>query len=95
VATVRLIPPVGLAATSKVNGRTYTCAAGATIDVLDFDAGSLTAQGWLASGLAVGVSAARPVNPPIGTVFNDTSVGAAVIYVGKGVWAHHANGSSV
>jgi hypothetical protein len=95
MATVRLIPPGGNATTSKVCGRTYFCAAGATLDVISFDADALCAQGWIASGTNVGATAARPVNPPIGTVYTDTTVAGAVVYLGKGVWAHHLTGAAV
>jgi hypothetical protein len=101
MATVRLIPPNGAATTSKVNGRSYTCAAGATIDVPDFDALSLTAQGWLTTGTAVGATSARPTaNVGVGAQFLDTTIGAMIVCCGRTasgapIWSHHLNGSSV
>jgi hypothetical protein len=91
-ATVRLAPPASGNATIKVNGRTYTCAQGATIDVPDFDANEMAGNGWLPLAGTVGATAARPVNPPVGTVFNDTTVGAAVVWNGK-AWLHHQSGA--
>ena len=60
---VRLIGANGKLATVTVNGRTYTCAAGATIDVPDFDAQILQANGFVALGATVGATTARPAKP--------------------------------
>jgi len=92
MATVRLAPPASGPPTIRVNGRTHTCAQGATIDVPQFDADELAANGWIVLARAVGATAARPVNPPVGTVFSDTTVGAAVVWNGKS-WLHHQLGS--
>lgn len=93
MALVRLAPPAAGNSTTKVNGRTYTCAQGSTIDVPDFDANILACNGWIALGFAVGATAARPINPPVGTPFNDTTTGAMVVFTGKG-WVHHQTGAS-
>jgi hypothetical protein len=80
--------------------RKYTCAAGATLSVPDFDAAILLGVGWVNSlgtrGGNVGTTAQRPANPPANTVFNDTTVGAAVVYGGPRTgWLHHSSGASV
>lgn len=89
--TTRMLPPVTGNTTVKVNGRTYTGVVGTTQDIPDFDAGELAANQWLSLGV-VGATAARPTNPPIGTVFNDTTVAAAVVWDGKN-WRHHQTGA--
>ena len=98
-----LMPGDGAANPFTIPGTTparkYSCAAGATVTVPDFDAVIMMSAGWINSlgphGGAVGTTAQRPVNPPIGTVFNDTTVGAAVVYGGtKTGWVHHATGAA-
>jgi hypothetical protein len=58
---VRLIPPSVGALNCVANGRTYTGVAGATLDVPDFDAAVLTANGWTVSG-EVGATAVLTAN---------------------------------
>jgi hypothetical protein len=89
--TTRMLPPVSGNTTVKVNGRTYSGVVGTPLDVNDWDAGSLSANGWLSLG-PVGATAARPASPPIGTQFNDTTTGFAVVFDGK-QWRHHQSGS--
>jgi len=91
---IRMMPP-GLGSNSiKVNGRTYTCAVGSTVDVPDFDAAVLFANGWIATPGGVGPTTARPSNPPANTQFNDTTVGSVVAWDGK-TWRHVQSGASV
>jgi len=46
--TIIVAPPAdGRSNSITVNGRTYTCAIGSTIDVPDFDAEVMGANGWL------------------------------------------------
>jgi hypothetical protein len=99
MTTLLMIPAIASGSlTTKVNGRTYTCAAGATISVPDFDGAELAANGWLVSlNAPTGTTGQRPVAPAVGTVFVDSTVGGAVVYVGKSpagapVWVHHATG---
>lgn len=82
---VRVTPPRdGLHNTATVNGRTYTGALGATLDVPDFDALILMANGWTAIPNAqtyVGPTSARPTTYPDGRrlepgyTYLDTTVG--------------------
>jgi len=82
----------------RVNGRNYACNVGSTLDVPEFDAKILEANGWINTGgiaATVGNTASRPVNPRIGHVHIDTTLNAAVTYTGGGVWTHHVSGGSV
>jgi hypothetical protein len=92
---VRLMPPNGVSTTTAVNGRSYTCAAAATIDVPDFDASVLTANGWvLAPGGTVGATAARPVIPAKNQTFHDTTLNVTIVFDGR-VWRNPATGAAV
>jgi len=91
---VRLMPPNGVATTTAVNGRTYTCAANATIDVPDFDASVLTANGWVKVASAVGATAARPTTPHKNQTFHDTTLNVTIVFDGK-VWRNPATGAAV
>ncbi len=79
--------------------RKYTCSAGATILVPDFDAALMLSEGWVnstgsGSGSA-GPTSGRPSAPSVGQIYTDTTVGAAVVYAGaKTGWLHHATGAS-
>jgi hypothetical protein len=79
--------------------RTYRCSPGASITVVGDDAIILRNVGWLsASGAAVigsGSTSGRPANALIGQAYNDTTIGALVIYGGpKTGWLHHSTGAS-
>jgi hypothetical protein len=83
--------------TSKVNGRTYTCAAGATIDVPDFDGDQLEANGWLkAAAGGVGSTAQRPSYGAAdkGKQFHDSTLGKNIVWDGKN-WRDPTNGSAI
>ena len=75
--------------------RRYTCAAGAVIDVPDFDAAVLASIGWVAmtpKDGSVGPTSGRPAAPHIGQQFIDTTVGAIVVSDGRSAWLHHITG---
>jgi hypothetical protein len=92
--TTRVMPPAVGGNPITVNGRTYNCAVGSTIDVPDWDAQLLSANGWLISAAGgVGATAARPANPKRGDEFVDTALGAQVIYDGK-QWRNKTSGAT-
>ena len=94
MANRRMMPPA-VGGSISINGRTYTCVAGSIIDVPDFDANVLEANGWItASQGGVGTTAARPINPPKGTMFHDATLGYSVVHDGK-VWRNPTSGASV
>jgi hypothetical protein len=98
MANIRMMPPQGALkgnATLVVKGRSYTCAVGQTLDVPDFDAPVLEANGWVFTALGgVGSTTQRPSNPPLKTRYHDTTLSADVLYVGNGIWVHHDTGAS-
>jgi hypothetical protein len=94
----RMMPPSGGPATvvTKANGRTYTCAQGATVDAPDFDSAVLQANGWSVSAdSGVGATAARPsgVGLKVGAEFHDTTLGYNIKWDGK-VWRNPTSGAS-
>ena len=98
MTTIRLMPPPSPAAGVNpitVNGRYYTCAQGATIDVPDFDAEKLVANGWInVAQHGANTTAARPSNPTKGMTFLDTSLGYVIRYDGS-AWRNPATGAAV
>jgi hypothetical protein len=93
-ANIRLMPAgSGKITTMTVNGRTYTCALGATIDVPDFDAFVLTANGWIQVA-PVGATSQRPAKPGIQQFFHDTTLAKTIIWEGA-AWRDPATGSAV
>ena len=94
--TMRVMPPAdGLHPTITVNGRSYTCALGATIDVPDQDGIMMTHNGWVVSSAGgVGASTARPANPVKGQSFHDSTLGYNIVYDGK-VWRNPTSGAAV
>lgn len=97
---IRLLPPGAAASTTTAvpGGRSYTCALGTTLDVPDFDAPILQANGWTPATLApkgqqgeVGTSVQRPTNPKKNQPFLDTTVGRIVVWDGKN-WRDHVTG---
>lgn len=96
MATMRLMPPSGnFNNPITVNGRTYTCAAGSTLDVPDFDAAVMQANGWTitASG-GSGATSARPAKPTVNLQYHDTTLGKIVIWNGKN-WIDFSSGAAV
>lgn len=93
----RMMAPNNVATTIQVNGRNYTLAAGATIDVSDFDADILEANGFIKAGTGVGgvgATAARPLNPVRGQEFADTTLTQIIKFDGK-VWRNQFTGAAV
>jgi hypothetical protein len=96
--TFRMLPPPVLSQqTVVVNGRTYTGQPGAAIDVVDFDAAVLGANGWAKVALS-GPTSARPslnqnAGPPYaasrGLHFYDTSISALIVFDGA-TWRNPA-----
>jgi hypothetical protein len=92
--TIRVLPPntIGID-TMTVNGRTYSASAGVPIDVPDFDAQVLKANGWYISAAGgVGATPARPASPTKGTRFLDTTLGLEIAFDGK-VWRNATTGA--
>jgi len=96
MATMRLMPPSGnFNNPINVNGRIYSCAANATLDVPDFDAAILQANGWTVTAAGgSGVTTARPAKPTINMQFHDTTLGKIVIWDGKN-WRDYSSGAAV
>ena len=94
MTNIKLIPLGGKATTMVANGRTYTCAANVTIDVPDFDAFVLTANGFIAVAGSVGATSARPTNPGKGQTYHDTTLGLTIVFEGT-AWQNPANGAVV
>jgi hypothetical protein len=93
---LRMLAPAGPATTTtRVNGRAYTGTPGTPIDVPDFDAFALEANGWLTTALhGVGTTAARPLNPFKGMVYLDTTLAVPIKYDGAN-WRNQSSGASV
>lgn len=90
---MRVMPPAdGLHSTITVNGRTYTCALGSTIDVPDQDGIVMEVNGWTAS--PAGATAARPSSPYKGQTWHDTTLGFDIKFDGK-VWRNPTSGAAV
>lgn len=93
--TMRIMPPAdGLHPSITVNGRSYTCALGATIDVPDQDGLAMTHNGWTASAPMAAATASRPSSPYKGLTFHDTTLGYNIVYDGK-VWRNPTSGAAV
>lgn len=100
---VRMLPPVAVTMqTIVVNGRTYSAAPGATVDVPDFDAFVLAQNGWARVALS-GTTAQRPTtnmsggNSEIavrGVQYVDTTLNIVAVYDGA-VWRNPLTGASV
>lgn len=103
---IRMMPPASpaqyaLTGTMTVNGRQYSAAQGSTLDVPDFDANILEANGWLHLG-SVGPTASRPAADSLpqgiqsigaGYRFIDTTLGAAIVFTGLG-WVNAVTGAA-
>ncbi|QND50809.1 hypothetical protein HB779_02075 [Phyllobacterium sp. 628] len=94
--TMRLIPPSnGLHNPITVNGRRYSCAANSTVDVPDFDGLIMIANGWVSTASnGSGTTAQRPLSPPIGTQFHDTTLNKLIIFDGK-TWRDPVSGAAI
>ena len=94
---IRMTPGVATQTSITVNGRTYTCAYGSTIDVPDFDAHMMDANGWSDLGL-VGPTANRPVfmtNQGEDSTYIDTTLGYMIVYDFYGHWRNPVTGAIV
>jgi hypothetical protein len=100
LSTIRLLPPTNAQQQTIVaNGRSYSSTPGHVVDVLDFDATVLTANGWLRVAQS-GTTAQRPASSQAngfaaapGTPFYDTTVGALLMYDGS-AWRSPVDGAS-
>ena len=91
----RVLPPDANPITTTVNGRTYSTTAGTPLDVPDFDALVLRANGWHVSALGgVGTTSIRPAFPNKGARFLDTSLGVEISFDGKN-WRNAITGAVV
>ena len=91
--TVLFIPPKGAAASITVNGRVYSCAAGGTIMVPPMDAYVVAANGW-AMVAGSGSTAQRPLNPFLGQLYHDNTLGYVIVWEGS-AWRQPSSGTSV
>ena len=93
--TNRLIPPsTAFNNPMTANGHQYSCVAGSTIDVPDFDAAVLLANGWVnAINGSVGTTAQRPTRSLLGTNYLDTTISAVVVWDGK-TWRDAITGAA-
>lgn len=93
--TMRVMPPAdGLHPAITVNGRSYTCALGATIDVPDADGVVMTHNGWIAAAPGAAATTSRPSIPFKGQMFHDTTLGFNIVWDGK-VWRNPTSGAAV
>lgn len=92
----QVLPPGNAATTTtKVNGRTYTCALGSVLTVPDFDADVLEANGWIKGSVSgSGASTSRPAVPLKGAEFHDLTLGYNIKWDGK-VWRNPTSGAAV
>jgi hypothetical protein len=99
---IRMLPPVAVAPQKKsINGRSYSGAPGSAVDIPDFDADILAAEGWIRVAPS-GPTSARPTPltssaPYIagpGSRFYDTTLGALIVFDGV-TWRSPVNGSAV
>lgn len=101
MATIRLLPP-GNATLGQnpitVHGRTYSCALGSTLDVPDFDAAVMRANGWTDSveqAAGTGTTANRPKTGLVrGERYIDTTL-AIVIQWDGATWRNPVTGAAV
>jgi hypothetical protein len=80
-----MMPPGSMTGGATIkchSGRTYTAAPGGTLDVPDFDAVVLEANGWVKLAY-VGTTAQRPVNPIKGLPFIDTTLSKVCVHEGS------------
>lgn len=91
----RVLPPNTGRCSTPVNGRTYTTTNGAYLDVPDFDAAVLVANGWhLVAAGGVATTTNRPANPPKGTRMLDTTLGIEIVWDGA-AWRNKITGAAV
>jgi hypothetical protein len=93
---IRVMPPASGSTTCTANGRSYSCAVGSFLDVPDFDALVLLANGWTspAGGLEVGTTASRPAKPKKNQAFHDSTLGYVIHFDGAN-WRNPNTGAIV
>lgn len=99
----RMLPPTAVGQQSvAVNGRNYSGAPGSVVDVPDFDATVLGANGWTKVALS-GPTSARPTTNPTtappycatrGLQFYDTTISKLIAFDGQ-TWRSPVDGSAV
>jgi hypothetical protein len=96
----RMLPPINIGAQSRtVNGRRYSAAPGVALDIPDFDATMLSANGWIDCGPS-GTATQRPTgtlgqyNASAGSKFFDTGLGLTIVSDGIS-WRDPATGNIV
>lgn len=95
MATQRMIPGAASPNPITVNGRVYTCAANSTLDVPDFDAAIMEANGWMpATRDGVVTTANRPAAPVKGQELVDSTLGKKIRWDGK-LWRDVIAGTSI
>lgn len=92
MANILVMPPPRGGKTT-INGRLYSAAAGSTLQVPDFDAGVLAANGWTLVA-TVGTTAQRPANPYQSMFYHDTTLGYVIVFEGA-VWRNPNTGAAV
>ena len=100
MTTYRMLPPTDPKfQTMTANGRPYVGVPGAALDVPDFDADVLGANGWVKVAPS-GPTSARPVGSAgfyqalAGKHYYDTTLAALIVFDGQ-TWRSPVNGSSV
>jgi len=98
-----MLPPTAVSQQNRIaNGRAYSGAPGAAVDIVDFDAEVLAANGWIKVALS-GPTTARPsatlgVSAPYlavaGTHYFDSTLGYVIVFDGS-AWRNPATGSAV
>jgi hypothetical protein len=91
---IRVLPPANGPFSMTFALRTYSCPAGSSLDVPDFDARVLIANGWTKTADGVGATSARPIQPQLHQSFHDTTLGHVIVWDGK-TWRDPANGQAV
>jgi hypothetical protein len=91
--STKLMHPPATGGSTTVNGRKYASPAGTPINVPDFDAVMLEANGWFQVA-DTGTTAQRPVNPQTNFKYYDSTVGGPIFWDGK-TWRHQGTGASV
>jgi hypothetical protein len=98
-----MLPPLNVQTqTLNVNGRSYSAAPGATLDVPDFDSGQLAANGWTKVAMSGPTSARPSINPNVssptiaarGAHYFDSTLGYVVVFDGA-TWRNPSSGAGV
>jgi hypothetical protein len=79
--TVRFVPANGLAKSTTILGRTYSCAANSFVDAMFQDADGLGANGWIRVA-GSGTTAQRPTSPNNGQLYHDTTLNMIIVFEG-------------